>query len=301
MTDRATQTEVLRAAQTLYDVVSVTTEDLKTLLEEDRLTKAFRKKIYQSHPDRSVALGVDEALLERRSRAINAAYELLVRIARDPEELIISARARRPRPPSKPTKQGARRSAPPPRPRRTRQARYQRRPQDAPRQPPQPPRQPPQPPPQRQPPHPQEEERASSSRDFFYSGAIPPRRLRIGEFLFFRRDISWKTLIKAISWQSRNRPKVGKIAVDWGYMSEAQVENLLVRRLKEGARKTPFCSYAEQRGFLSGYQRLTLLGRQHSLQSPFGRYLIETGHLNETDLARALDALREHNIKSWTR
>ena len=50
-----------------------------------------------------------------------------------------------------------------------------------------------------------------------YRGTIPARKLRIGHYLYFSGLISWESLIKALVWQRRQRPRLGLVStvMDW--------------------------------------------------------------------------------------
>lgn len=63
--------------------------------------------------------------------------------------------------------------------------------------------------------------------DHFYSGNLPPGNLMFGQFLYYSGLISWRTFIEAICWQRRQRPLIGQIAVSWGLISTRDVTRIL--------------------------------------------------------------------------
>ena len=55
---------------------------------------------------------------------------------------------------------------------------------------------------------------------WLYRGTVPQRRLEIGRFLYYRGNIPYYILIKALAWQMRQRPPVGTIAKQWGWLND---------------------------------------------------------------------------------
>ncbi|MGC4116745.1 MAG: molecular chaperone DnaJ [Myxococcales bacterium] len=123
--------------------------------------------------------------------------------------------------------------------------------------------------------------------DHFYEGRCPKRRLRLGEMLYFKGHISWRTLMSALSWQRRQRPLLGQLAVEWGFLTQEQVQDLLLERCRSGSR-LPFGEYAFRRGAITSFQLMALVGRQRQLQRPLGEYFVERGLLGAEVLARMI-------------
>jgi hypothetical protein len=102
-----------------------------------------------------------------------------------------------------------------------------------------------------------------------------------------------------VAWQRRQRPAIGRIAVEWGHLSDAEVREILDRRRRDGAAE-PFGEYARRQGFLSAAQLLALVGRQRRLQRRIGQFFVETGIVGEGEIP-SLDAdLSRHNAR-WRR
>lgn len=139
---------------------------------------------------------------------------------------------------------------------------------------------------------------AGALRDHFYTGPLPRRVLRFGEYLYYSRQISWMTLIDAISRQRRGRPMVGQLAVQWHYLTEQEVSWLLASRRAEGAGATPFATYALNKGCLIPFQVFAVLGRQRRLQRRMGDLLVDSGHLTPAEAEAAEHARRAHNRTS---
>ncbi|MFH0729451.1 MAG: DnaJ domain-containing protein [Pseudomonadota bacterium] len=132
----------------------------------------------------------------------------------------------------------------------------------------------------------------SHGKQFFFSGMVPKRKLRLGEYLFYRRVIAWSTLIDAIVWQHRVRPRLGQIALDLNYLEHQDIMEIL----KNKTFKEPFGRAAVRLGFLNDYNRFVLLGRQRGYNLPLGKFFLDFHVLNETALDRYIRENRVHNI-----
>ena len=143
-------------------------------------------------------------------------------------------------------------------------------------------------------------ERASRPpRDHLSRAPLPQRTLLFAEFLYYSGRASWRNLVEAVAWQRRQRPSIGRIAVEWGHLSDDEVREILERRRRDGAEE-PFGEYARRQGFLSGGQLLALLGRQRRLQRRSGQFFVEVGIVGEQEIP-GLDAdLSRHNAR-WRR
>lgn len=119
-------------------------------------------------------------------------------------------------------------------------------------------------------------------------GGLPRRRLRLAEFLYYSGRVPWSALVAAIAWQRAQRPPLGRIAVDLGFLAQADVGAILAHRRADASTAEPFGEYALRRGFLTRLQLLAAVGRQGRLQRRIGEYFVESGWLD----LRALDAAR---------
>ena len=133
----------------------------------------------------------------------------------------------------------------------------------------------------------------SPKKHFFFNGTLPKRNLRLGEYLFYRRVISWGTLINAILWQSRARPRLGEIALDLHYLEQRDILEILKKKnLNE-----PFGEAAVRLGFISAFHRFVLLGQQRRYGLPLGKFFVDLHLLNEADLKRYVQENQLHNIR----
>ncbi len=130
-------------------------------------------------------------------------------------------------------------------------------------------------------------------KEFFFVGALPKRALRLGEYLFCLRIISWGTLVNAIAWQYRRRPRIGEIALDLNYLTHRDLREIL----KKKNTNEPFGHAAVRLGFLSDYRRFVLLGRQRRFGVPLGKFFIDLGIVTEAELDRYVQENRLHNSR----
>lgn len=131
--------------------------------------------------------------------------------------------------------------------------------------------------------------------DHFYSGYFPKRELLIGQFLYYSGLISWRTLIKAVLWQRKQRPSIGHIARHWGFLSSDEVQKIL----RERSYKEKFGEYALRKGFITPFQLMALIGKQRRLQDPIGEYFIKRGILTPEDMDKMIKRVRIHNIGAF--
>lgn len=144
------------------------------------------------------------------------------------------------------------------------------------------------------------ERAARPPRDHVHRAPLPQRPLLFAEYLYYSGRASWRNLVEAVAWQRRQRPAIGRIAVEWGHLSDEEVREILDGRRRDGSADEPFGEYARRKGFLSAAQLLALLGRQRRLQRRIGQFFVETGILAEREIA-GLDAdLSRHNAR-WRR
>jgi hypothetical protein len=262
------------------------------------LKTAYRRRVLETHPDRAAVLGRAEAELMREFRAVSEAYELLAQLRAGPLPSI------RPPPPPGPPPPVPRASAPSAHraPHRTEAA--------PPRPPPAAPRRTagaasarPAGPSPAAPPPPSAPRAASSGAGRArvgppWAGArLPRRRLKLAEFLYYSGRVSWQDFVAAIAWQRGQRPAVGRIAVNFGFLDRWEVAEILERRRVEGAGTEPFGEFAVRRGYLSPFQVLALLGQQLRLQQPIGQYFVDRGLVDDADLDLARTVIFRHNAR----
>ncbi len=129
--------------------------------------------------------------------------------------------------------------------------------------------------------------------DHFYTGDMPKRKLLIGQFLYYSGWISWQTLLDALQWQRKQRPIVGKIALDWGILSLSEIQVILSER----SHKDKFGEYALRNGFITYFQLLAITGRQKELQPRIGKYFIQEKILGNMEIEKMIKRQNNHNKK----
>ena len=137
--------------------------------------------------------------------------------------------------------------------------------------------------------------RQKSPADHFYKGYIPQRSLLIGQFLYYSRLISWRTLIQAVSWQRWQRPKIGQIAIAWGLLSSHDIMRVLTERILNER----FAECALRIGYISHFEQIALIGKQRKMQRPIGEYFVKNGFLSERDMLCQVTGQKVHNRKTF--
>ena len=132
---------------------------------------------------------------------------------------------------------------------------------------------------------------APARLDRFWPGSVPRRRLRLGEYLYYSRRISWTALIDAIVWQNRQRPQFGQLATRLGHLTRDLVNRALCAR-RPGEK---IGDAAMRLDLLTLLQRDIILRAQACSQRRFGQGLVEAGILPPAELSEILQRLRRHN------
>lgn len=121
---------------------------------------------------------------------------------------------------------------------------------------------------------------------------VPPvitqHRVKLGRYLLSQGRITLQQLIDAVLWQRAQRPAVGKIALSWKVLERKQVYEVLMEKRHDQL----FCSVAVDKGYMTPFQRLAILGKQRQLQQPIGRYFVEKGILSEVEVEKAVEEQR---------
>jgi len=70
----------------------------------------------------------------------------------------------------------------------------------------------------------------SFETDSFYTGPMPDRPLLFGHFLYYAGEINWRDIVQALIWQRSQRPRLGEIACKLGMLNEKDVLRILKSR-----------------------------------------------------------------------
>ena len=269
----AAEQELFRYCQVLFDLDSNTPRGFLDYIQISGLKSAYRKKVRETHPD--LATG-RSALVQRRKvdkfLVVQQAYENLTSYLEKRD---------RSKQPLKPTAW--------PRPQAAKAARQRsgschdwratrRRPAQASaggsvsaRQP-----------------FPGQEK---WSLDTLYKGPLPSRPLLLGHYLYYSGVINWRTIVDALVWQRKQRPRLGEIGRQQGWLDHQKV--LAIMRGRKAL--TPFGEAAVRQGLLTDRQLKIMLYQQKRLARKFGEYFLESKVMTAADLERFLLRFHQHN------
>ncbi len=125
----------------------------------------------------------------------------------------------------------------------------------------------------------------------FWHGDIPGIKLRFVQFLYYKGLIDWQTMIDALVWQKRTRPRVGEIGMYFKFLHPQHIGHILQSR-QHGEK---FCEVASRIEMLSPFQCSAILGKQIKFQRPIGMYFIEQSIFSRMKLEGLLSEFFEHN------
>jgi hypothetical protein len=245
----------------------------------DALRATYRRRALETHPDRARALGRSERDLSREFEAVADAYRLLSTVRAGP-----LPRGAVHGPPPRPVARPPPRSA---RPAERVRVHVGRSPS-----PPPPPRRPP---PRAEGPVAAAGPGAPRVRAGVRPEELPRRRLRFAEYLYYSGRVRWTDLVEAVAWQRAQRPPVGRIAVDFGFLRPDDVAAILERRRAAAAHGAPFGEWAVRLGFLTPFQLLAALGQQLRLQRPIGQFFVELGTIEPAEIDGIRRRILRHN------
>jgi hypothetical protein len=281
-TDAMTIDEVVRAGRVLFGPGFAADQ----AWWREALKATYRRRSFETHPDRARSLGRSETDLSREFQAVADAYRVLSQMRAGP--LLPSRTGEdppRPHRPRAPRDRAAHRAA---------SSGGASGPRHTPR---------PRPPPEPEAAHrahaPSPSQRGDGPRvrASVRPEDLPRRRLRFAEYLYYAGHVPWTVFVEAITWQRAQRPPLGRIAVDFGFLRQEHVAEILEHRRRDAAQGTPFGEYALGRGYVTSFQLLAMLGQQLRMQRPIGEYFVERGHIDATDVDEIRARLMRHNLR----
>jgi hypothetical protein len=122
---------------------------------------------------------------------------------------------------------------------------------------------------------------------------VPPIRLEFGLYAYYRQKIAYHDLIEALAWQRRQRPAIGSLACQWGWLTDTKVRSILAHSGAPGR----FGQRAMSLGLLTPVQVDALLQHQHAHQQRLGQYFIERGLLSAPEADQLDRDLARHNSR----
>ena len=257
---------VRNALRIVFGPDSPQATDLSVLavLSQRELAGRFRARALELHPDRAGAVGQRVEALERAFKQLHGAYRLLGRVLEDDalKQRLVRTMLATPSPQAtvRPAYQRSARSGT-----EAGEPSHQRRPDSA-----------------------------DAGTGMYYTGRVPERELRFAQFLYYNGVIDWRTMIDAITWQYRVRPKVGEISRTYRFLDFDAVSRVL-RMSPQGEL---FGSTAMRLGVMDLRQVHVVLGKQHQLNYPIGRYFVEHQILTKPEVDHLLVQHRRHNLRN---
>ncbi len=236
----------------------------------EALRSTYRRRAMETHPDRAHSLGRGEADLVREFRAVADAYRILSMLRSGP-----LPRGTVHGPPPRPAPRPPRSPARPAWNDRARNATAAG--------------------PAAEPPRPSSRAGGPQVRVAVRPRDLPRRRLRFAEYLYYSGRVRWSQLVEAIAWQRAQRPPLGRIAVEFGFLAHDDVGVILERRREAGANGVPFGEWAVRLGYLTPFQLLAILGQQLRLQRPIGQFFVERGIVEEEEIDAIRRRILRHN------
>ena len=122
---------------------------------------------------------------------------------------------------------------------------------------------------------------------------MPRWELRLGQYLYYTGRISRTSLLEALAWQRRRRPRFGEIASRCQLLDAGQIGEIVDAR----QHRERFGETAIRTGHLTGAHRLGVLGRQRKLQPRIGQYFVDKGLMSLGEIDRAASNMRHHNAR----
>jgi curved DNA-binding protein CbpA len=264
-TMQTSSSELFQACETIFGSNVKVSSDFLECLQPVGIKTAFRKRAFNTHPDRAKALGAFVSDLNAEFVNVRQAYErLLVFVKKRNEGTARSSLFNGFRTKQEYSDQSPKNSS-------SQNMQHKAGQKMA-----------------------HHNKKQNNHPDHFYTGSFPKGNLMLGQFLYYSGLISWQTLIEAICWQRSQRPLIGQIAVSWKLISYQDVLRILnIRTFDE-----KFGECALRTGYISSFEQLALVGKQKKLQRPFGEYFIKSGILSSMDLMNIAQKQQFHNMTS---
>ncbi len=127
----------------------------------------------------------------------------------------------------------------------------------------------------------------------FYRGRMPETKLRFAQFLYYNGLVDWRSIIDALTWQRRVRPKVGDIGRAYEFLDHSGIISIIM----ETKIAELFGDVALRLGMVSRHQLDVMIGKQRSLNYPIGRYFLEKGIFSTYDVDTLIRKNRQHNSR----
>ena len=114
-----------------------------------------------------------------------------------------------------------------------------------------------------------------------------------GNYLFNEKLVTKQQLIEALEMQKFARAKLGVLAINAGYMTGAQVDEVHAEQQRMDKR---FGDIAVDKGYMTEEQVEELLKNQKQSHLVIGQALVDKGYLTNEQFADALAKYKENNL-----
>ena len=132
-----------------------------------------------------------------------------------------------------------------------------------------------------------------SKKELFFNGVLPPRRLRLSTFLYYRGVISYYHMMESVAWQKNRRPLIGQMAMQIGKLTADGFARIIVQ-VKNGEQ---FGVVARKYHLLSGNVIATLVKAQEKYDCRIGRFFVEKNILSDRAIQQFDQEMRQHNLR----
>lgn len=132
-----------------------------------------------------------------------------------------------------------------------------------------------------------------SKKDIFFRGNLPPRKLRLGTFLYYKGLISYYNVVESIAWQKDRRPLLGQMAMQIGHLTIENFARTIVF-IKNG---NCFGEMARKKNFLSDNVITAIVKAQGKYDCRIGKYFVEKRILSDNKIFKLNEEMVWHNNK----
>lgn len=135
------------------------------------------------------------------------------------------------------------------------------------------------------------QKKTQSTADRLYTGSLPLRPLVFGHFLYYSKIVSWRMVALAMIWQRTKRPRLGEIGCRLGMFTQEDIQHILTAKTQF----MPFGQSAMNLGFITDQQLNILIRHQKLVQKKIGQYFVGQNIITLVELEILLKKLKQHN------
>lgn len=132
-----------------------------------------------------------------------------------------------------------------------------------------------------------------AKKELYFSGSLPPKKMRLSSYLYYKGLISRYHVLESIAWQKDRRPLIGQMAMQIGKLTADEFARIIVH-VKNGE---CFGHAARKLKLLSGDVISTLVKAQEKYDCRIGRYFTEKKLFSEKEIDQLDSDMQLHNCK----